>query len=717
MTQPEWFVNFPWFGRKNSRVLRDLVFLLTLGLAASTVLATELKPFELIWRADSGVAADMSFLLDAPAGKGGFIQIKDGHLATPDGRRFRIWGVNLSFVGSLPDKENAPPYAAHLARFGVNCVRLHHLDWRAPRGIIDSRYPDSRHLDPNQLDRMDFFISELKKRGVYVNLNLNVARAFQEGDGVKEAGKLGFAKALTLFDPRMIALEKEYAKQILGHLNPYTRTEYRNEPAVALVELVNENSIIESWMAGRLRGKGPALGQTDSTWTDIAESYARDLDMLWAKAGHTDPRLQPEDFLTATPPRFQAAAAFYMEMERKFFLDMQEYLKREVGVKVPIVATSVHNGGMSGYPLLTSTSLLDVVDSHVYWQHPRYFVEGPTGKRSFEIRNTPMVNQPEQSTIVTLNRSAFAGKPFTVSEINHPYPNEYGAEGLPIIAAYGAFQDWDGVFWYSFSHEEPANWVSKYPSHFDIRQDPVKMSQLAACAAIFLRGDVAASKQVHTRSYSSEQVFESLRLPNSDAPNFTPGMPPTLALRHGSRIGSFDGKPTIEFPAVSGPIISDTKELCWELNKDKQGLVTVNTSRAQALIGFVKYFPSELEHLKAEVQNEFAAIQLISMDGQPIAQSGELLLTAGARTANTGMKWNEQHTSLVETGTGPILIEPVTGTISLLNLSGANRVTVYPLDGAGRKFGPGVSASASAAGWEFPIGRQVTPWYLINVIR
>jgi hypothetical protein len=40
-------------------------------------------------------------------------------------------------------------------------------------------------------------------------LNLNVAHAFQEGDGVKDAGKLGFAKALTLFDSRMIELEKE----------------------------------------------------------------------------------------------------------------------------------------------------------------------------------------------------------------------------------------------------------------------------------------------------------------------------------------------------------------------------------------------------------------------------------------------------------------------------------------------------------------------------
>ena len=39
---------------------------------------------------------DVSFLLDAPAGKYGFIQVKDGHLATGDGRRIRFWGVNIT---------------------------------------------------------------------------------------------------------------------------------------------------------------------------------------------------------------------------------------------------------------------------------------------------------------------------------------------------------------------------------------------------------------------------------------------------------------------------------------------------------------------------------------------------------------------------------------------------------------------------------------------
>src|ERR1700690_2387755 len=55
---------------------------------------------------------DVSFLLDAPAGKHGFIKVANGHLATGEGQRIRFWGVNITdwSHGSrqIPTKEDAP---------------------------------------------------------------------------------------------------------------------------------------------------------------------------------------------------------------------------------------------------------------------------------------------------------------------------------------------------------------------------------------------------------------------------------------------------------------------------------------------------------------------------------------------------------------------------------------------------------------------------------
>src|SRR5262249_57279888 len=119
------------------------------------------------------------------------------------------------------------------------------------------------------------------------------------------------------------------------------------------------------------------------------------------------PRLMGREIAAAPPERFYTELEFFMEMERRYFQDMQSYLKETLKVKAPLVATADHSHSGSSYPLLASTSILDIVDCHTYWQHP-----GPRG-----IPNTPMVNAPLQSTSVDLSPAIFAGIPDTVCAI------------------------------------------------------------------------------------------------------------------------------------------------------------------------------------------------------------------------------------------------------------------------------------------------------------
>ena len=65
-----------------------------------------------------------------------------------------------------------------------------------------------------------------------------------------------------------------------------------------------------------------------------------------------------------------------------------------------------------------------------------------------------------------LARSRVAGKPYTVSETNHPFPNEYACEGIPILAAYALLHDWDGIFFYTFAHSDPREWDTRRPQSF-----------------------------------------------------------------------------------------------------------------------------------------------------------------------------------------------------------------------------------------------------------
>jgi hypothetical protein len=697
-------------------------------------------------------AVDMRFLLDRTAGMHGFVRVTDGHLVTSDGRRFRCWGVNLAgwTPGSalLPPHTSSETYAASLARLGINCVRFQFLDLPdakrrppgeedgeqpelyLPSGLIDSRRNDTRSFNPEQLDRLDYLVFQLKSHGIYIDFNLNVGRVYKEGDGVPDFHLIGNAKALTYFGPEIIAREKEYARDLLTHINPYTKTAYANEPAVALVEIVNENSLLEFWMRNWLRGEhreGEPPIQLDLTphyrklltaqynaW--LTANRAADLTKLRKLAGvgtgEPIPLMRRGEFVAAPSLRFRAEIAFLTHIETDFMDDMRRYLQKTVGVKMPIIGSNDHTFFISGLPHLRTNARFDLQDAHAYWQHPAIY-----GRRG-----TPMVDEPAQSMIVKLARTAMLGKPFTVSEVNEPFPNDYGGEMVPILASYAAFQDWDAVFLYCLEPKLNNEWQATIGDYFDIAQDPVKIAELPLGATIFLRHDVATAHQVVARSYSSAEIDESARAPVATKPYFTPGFPHMLPLVHGSRIRCLDCQPMGKLPIpVGSDIVSDTGELSWHADGPHSGLLSIVSPKTEALTGFVKTTVGRrcagtTPHLAADIANDFVTLGLTSLDGKPIGTADRLLLVATAKSANSGAVWDARHAMLKTWGGAPTLIEPVTGWIMLKELTGAVRVVATPLDGAGRPLAA-TEARMLEDGWEFPVGTPAATSYVITVTR
>lgn len=690
-----------------------------------------MQPFSIDHRSAQQSHVDLSFLLDAPAGRDGFVTVQGGHLVKPSGQRLRLWGVNVTdwTPGSvmLPAKHDAPIYAAALARFGINCVRLHFLDLFAPRGIIDPTHDDTVHFDADQLDRLDFWVAQLKQRGIYCDLNLMVGRSYKAGDDVADHDQIGWAKAISFASPRLIALQKQYARQLLTHVNPYTGSEYRHEPAIVIVELVNENSLVEAWWHGRTHPTQPL--SADPNWRPLPVFYA---DMLTEQynaylAQHLSPtelaeyralthtpagqpvqRLHRSAFAAAPAHQFQTEAGFYMHVERSFFCEMRDFLRGDLGVQSLLLGSSDHNHEWSGYPTIWANAALDILDGHDYWQHEAF-----PGKK-----NTPMVNEPLASTVARLARTAVAGMPFIVSEVNNPFPHDWMAEGIPTLAAYASLQDWDGVIWYTVELKSDPAWPASLGDAFDMLLDPVKMPQLAAGALLFLRGDVRAARQLVQRSYSPEQLRETLRMDEAHAPYYTPGFSPALALQHRVRIGSLEQAAQAAYPpAEAGALAADTGELCWQVSPEHGGVITVDTELSQALIGFLAAGRPALRHLSAYLENPFCAITLAALDDLPIARSARLLLTAAAKVENTGQRWNEERTKATNYGHAPAQIEPVRGSITLGQIDLAQEVRITPLDGAGLPLGPASLAQRTAQGWRFAIGSPATPWYEIIVSR
>ena len=54
-----------------------------------------------------------------------------------------------------------------------------------------------------------------------------------------------YCKAIDKINDQMVRMQRDYARALLTHVNPYTRTSYAKEPGVAMVEINNENSLLQ----------------------------------------------------------------------------------------------------------------------------------------------------------------------------------------------------------------------------------------------------------------------------------------------------------------------------------------------------------------------------------------------------------------------------------------------------------------------------------------
>ncbi|KPJ58997.1 MAG: hypothetical protein AMJ46_12945 [Latescibacteria bacterium DG_63] len=236
-----------------------LIVVVILALLSSWLLkpgegGEKLFAFYLPWDDSEENVVSLRRWLDKPAGSLGYVHVgQDGHLYV-GGKRIRFLGVNICGGATFPEKEEAEKIASRLAKFGVNIVRFHHMDasWET-FNIFDRTFGNTRHLNKEALDRLDYFVAQLKENGIYVDLNLLVSRRFSSADGLlteidavdwKDQQVLGF------FVDQVTELEKEYARQLLTHRNPYTGLTYAEDPAVAFVETVNEQGLLHGWLGG-----------------------------------------------------------------------------------------------------------------------------------------------------------------------------------------------------------------------------------------------------------------------------------------------------------------------------------------------------------------------------------------------------------------------------------------------------------------------------------
>jgi len=702
---------------------------------------------------------DLSKLLDRPAGKHGFVRVDEaGHFRFADGTPVRFFGTNLVGARCCPTKEQARKWAARLAAYGVNLLRFHAFDsaW-AP--IIDASGGNTRKLDPNALERMDYFIAELRKRGVYVYLDLLDYRKFLPGDKVREADRMAThwehsMKGASIFNPRLVELQKEYATLLLTHRNPFTGLRYVDDPAVAVVEITNENSvfylsnerlILPSYAAELKKLWNRWLLTRYGTRTALAKAWTRPDGFCALRKDETpengsvtlptrhlylDPARAGNDPLKA-PERLTDVTRFLYEIETAYYRQMTAHL-RKIGLKCPITGTNQDFSAASN----RANAFCDVMTRNNYWCHPSVRAKPYPRFRNLSVIGSDLCTN--SCPVTNVASSAVVGKPMISPEFNFPWPNEFRAESLPLMACYGSLQDWDGLLFFAYAPERKAL------SYFGNTKDPVRWGQYPMAALLFHRRDIDPARTTVCTVFSAKATFASRarRMEDPYAPyrivpwisklrnlyyDDTLRSDADLVLRFAPSATEFamDGKRVLVVPGAgadtrktpdlpgrrlhqhlleayarlglpgaaplseAGRIFrSDTGQLLIDTRVRR---FTAVAPRVRIVAGFFpaagRTEPAVLGDVRVACRTPFATIGVIALDDAPdLRSSHKLLVTAVARAENTGQATlatgkrranSAENERVVDADTGTLL--PQKGSIPIAEF-GREPVLAEPVD-------------------------------------
>lgn len=504
-------------------------------------------------------ALDFSYLLDAPAGKYGHVQIKDGHFYFKNGKRIRFFGFNFPARANMPDHKTAEALAARLATLGVNVVRIHAIDaytgekgWSTdPQYSILNYGKKDGSLNEKGLERLDYWLYQLKLHGIYLHIDLLVARRFEKQEGLDYQEDLFMSKSSSHFNERLIELQEQYALRYLTHVNRYTGLSLAEDPAVMTIQICNEDSVFFDSRTGRKDAavkpykeelqkrfnsfllarygnrenlkKAWTYRKQETVVTDLAEeedpekgtvrcpevgNYCQNVnDPLYEKEQET--RLE-------SPGRYADFTQFEIDLNQKYYRRMISLL-RSIPVKAPIATGCLLAGAADIYSHLDA----EVMENNAYFNHPLGNIPGYEGILVPDLRDyvstdplTETFPEMEHRSNITVQASiaAVERRPMILSEWNEYGLQLFHAPAYLMTTAYACLNDWDGLIIYCYhtdDHLRPEA-ADKVLDLMDCYSDPSLMLQFGILSAVFQKGLISASPATAHLVYRQEDL---LRLP------------------------------------------------------------------------------------------------------------------------------------------------------------------------------------------------------------
>ena len=632
---------------------------------------------------------DLRQMNETYAGEHGFIR-RDGPSFSDDtGRKVRFWAVNTGY--ELPGMEHGMVdyFARHIAKLGVNMVRIH-------GGIADDLpgYP----VNEKRLDDLHYAVAALKKHGVYSYVSFYFPLWYSVEPG--KDGKNPFA--LIYYEPSLQKAYREWLRTIMTSPNPWTGKKLAEDPAVAIVELVNEDSFFfwtfsrenvrpehwtmlekrfGSWLAGKYGSVEKAVAAWGGTREpDDGKDGRAVIYEAWPMTGGA---------LNNAPAGRKARVGdqvrFLAETQRGFYADTISWMRGELGIRC-LVNTS--NWTVSDPAMLDAVEKWtyaagDMMDRHGYYDKDhKGDAAGYSVAPGQTFRNSSALKEPEDLPIQFMQTEGF---PQIITEIGWTNPNIYRAEQPFLSAAYGSLQGADGIFTFAVGVPHWEDGIAKFGLAC-----PSILGGFPACSIAYRRGDIAEAAPVVRQVVDISDLFamkgsggfaaQALdqfrkadvpagREPGEVSP--VPGGPAgdrltgtvnfidPLSFFAGPVVRAF--KPAGREPGEVSPVPGGPAEgESYQVNLSKlvdrkrkvvtsltgelawdygKGLAIINTTMTQGAAGFLaKAGTVRLGDVTVKGANEYAVVMVTSLDGTRLSEAGRILIQATTTDRPFGFK-------------------------------------------------------------------------------
>ncbi len=625
---------------------------------------------------------DLRYLNDAHAGDNGFIRLSaDGRHFVNDTGEIRFWAINGGELVRNHDPkltdEDLATYARFLAKMGVNMIRFH--------GEIFSTTFDINEPNKEEADYIWRVVAAMKREGIYTTISPYWPAHI---DFIPDAWGLGDYKgevdpwALMYFNDKFRNAYKSWVNYLYTEVNPHTGMALKDDPAVAIIQILNEDGLFFWTINGVLPSLKQTIQEKFFNWAVAKYGTINDALAAWENTNLPEDdvaggRLEIINIWYATDDpnvpaptpgfhkRLTGQMNFFAEVQRGFYQDIHDYY-RSIGCKQLINASNWKTASaIRLFDLERWTNLPGEVLAVNRYYDPQHF--GPNSgwriERLHHFVGNSAMKFPEK---LPINIKQVDDRPFIVSESGWNLPNAHQTEGPFLVAAYQSLMGVDAFYWFNTSsstYEDDPYWPyfghinGELPMYRWTISIPGQVAMFPANALMFRKGYIREGTPVlhEERTFQSliEREVPKITEENSFDPNRVnyepnPGRGDTefspLTYLAGPVEVVYEGNPgnsTVD-PSL-GDLVNTTKktvtsvtgELKWDYGN---GIVVLDAPKAQGICGFPADQKYKLSDVTITTTNDYVVINVVAMDDKPLSVSEKILIQVGTIYRPTGWK-------------------------------------------------------------------------------